>query len=547
MTLPIPLTVRLSTAKGDRHVTTEARDLSIRWTDPGGYASCRISLDRPLILQPDEIAYYGIVTVYDGRTGLVVWEGRLEDPGRSAGGDGQVWDLVAVGGQAHTRDRTLPLIYVDTTISDTYQVEKVKPGFEAGLGADPGSTTTDRQAMVFRLPEGITVTLGDLAAMRYARVWEAGMKLARISYSWDAGGTNLSWVIQSIARTDGSFASGDTAASVTMNSAGGTSAAVVVTNFTNGRNTVDFRFHQTAGGAVKTTNDSHWASVFNLIVRTMLYDKTGAEITTGYTGNTVLASEIVADLLGRVLTAYDGAGATVETTTHTIDQLAYADGVDAARVLEDMLAVEAGFTWRVWERSPTTGKYRFEWVAGPSTVRYEADVLDDYDAPGSADGLFNRVMVRYVDSRGRRRSTIRTTTVTALDDAGLIRQGYLDLGDEAGTLTNAQRAGDQWLADRRYPPNGGRLRIARPILDLQAGRLVQPWEIRPGLIRVRGVLPRPDALNATARDGVTVMRIVAAEYRASDAAAVLELDSYAPSTARALANLKRRPYSPRRR
>ena len=77
--------------------------------------------------------------------------------------------------------------------------------------------------------------------------------------------------------------------------------------------------------------------------------------------------------------------------------------------------------------------------------------------------------------------------------------------------------------------------------------MVEPWEIRPGLIRVRGILPRADALNASARDGVTVMRIRAAEYRASDAAAVLELDSYAPSTARSLANLQRRPYSPRRR
>jgi hypothetical protein len=81
--------------------------------------------------------------------------------------------------------------------------------------------------------------------------------------------------------------------------------------------------------------------------------------------------------------------------------------------------------------------------------------------------------------------------------------------------------------------------IARPIHDILAGRMVQPWEIRPGtLIRVRGILPRPDSLNATARDGLTVFRIVSVEFRASDAAAVLELDSYSTSVARALADLR---------
>jgi hypothetical protein len=51
-----------------------------------------------------------------------------------------------------------------------------------------------------------------------------------------------------------------------------------------------------------------------------------------------------------------------------------------------------------------------------------------------------------------------------------------------------------------------------------------PWEIRPGnLIRVRGVLPNADSLNASTRDGVAVFRIAATEYRQSENAATLEL------------------------
>jgi len=84
-------------------------------------------------------------------------------------------------------------------------------------------------------------------------------------------------------------------------------------------------------------------------------------------------------------------------------------------------------------------------------------------------------------------------------------------------------------------------------VDLFTGRPAMPWEILPGnLIRVRGIQPQLNALNPSTRDGVTVFRIVSNEYRASAAAAELELDSFAPSTARALADLQLRPEFRRR-
>ncbi|HEY9418206.1 MAG TPA: hypothetical protein VIQ30_25885, partial [Pseudonocardia sp.] len=187
------------------------------------------------------------------------------------------------------------------------------------------------------------------------------------------------------------------------------------------------------------------------------------------------------------------------------------------------------------------------WVALPAQVRYEADVIDGYDSQGSGDGLYNQVTVRWRDSSGKYRTLVRTSTVPTLDGVGLVRQGQLDLGDEVGSQAAAQAAGDRWLAERQFAANGGQLKIARPILDLASGRMVQPWEIRPGLIRVRGVLPRPDALNGVSRDGVTIFRIVSSEYRASDGAATLELDSYARTTPRLIADLVRRPSPTRRR
>jgi len=63
---------------------------------------------------------------------------------------------------------------------------------------------------------------------------------------------------------------------------------------------------------------------------------------------------------------------------------------------------------------------------------------------------------------------------------------------------------------------------------------------------VRGVLPRVDALNPTARDGVTIFRIWTKEYSASQAAATLELDSSHMSTAQMLADLARNRITRRR-
>lgn len=543
MSLPIPLRVHLRTSRGDRDITPEIRDLAFRWTDPGGYASCTVALSRPLTLTPDEIAYYGQLVIFDAHTGLVVWDGRLEDPGRSTT-DGPVWELAATGGHAHTRDRTLPLIYAQKLGSgDLERAATNAPGGTVNGGDDPGSSGKD--ALILQFPQGQGINTGSRVNARYSALALAGQKLGLIGYAWDGGSTDADMLIQSIASTGGGAS--ETPRSEAISTSGSAYATrVVVTNWTNGRDTLDLRYLRNTGGAYTVPSDLAWVSFFDINITAMRYNADGTEKTTGY-ASTVLASEVVADLLGRVLTQYDGTNATIATTTHAIDHLAYPDGIMPGRVLEDLLALEPGYTWRAWERN-AAGKYRFEWVARPSTVRYEADTLFDlYESQGSGGGLYDSVTVRWRDSAGRIQTTTRTSTVPALTAAGLSRQGQIDLGTDVGSLANAQRAGDQWLAEHQFPPNAGRLRIARPIVDVQTGRMVMPWELRPGLIRVKGVQPRIDALNASNRDGVTIFRIVSAEYRAADGAVTLELDSYARSTPRLVADLIRNPAPTRRR
>lgn len=544
MSLPVPLRVKLATSRGYRDVTADARDLVFGWEDPGGFKSARVPLDRPLDIQPDEIAYYGQLTVVDRRDGTVLFDGRQEDPGRSSGRDGQVWELTAMGGQAHTRDRTVPYILVDHPLSGLERVLTNAPGGTNSTGEDPGGSGKDSVVLQFLQGQGVSNT--SRVNVRYADIARAGQKLARVNYGWDAGVTDANYHLQAVASTGGGAS--DTPRDQALSTAGGTlSPTVVVTNWANGRDTLDLRLTRVAGGAVTVANDTTWAAITDLVVVAMRYLANGNEKASGYTTDTVLGHEVVADVLGRLLPGYDGTNAVIATTTHPIDQLAYPDGTMAERILQDVLALESGHTWRVWERG-STGRYRFEFVPVPSAVRYQADVSDgEYRSQGSADGLYNMVTVRGRDRAGRIRSLTRTSSVPDLDNAGLLRQGSIDLGDEVWSTANAQRAGDQWLAQRQFAPNAGTLTITKPVLDLQTGRMVMPWEIRPGLIRVRGILPRVDALNATARDGVTVFRIVSFEYRVSDAAATLGLDSYARSVQRMLAGLIRNPPFTRRR
>lgn len=537
MTLPVPLTVALQTSTTYLHVTRQLRSLSFRESAIGGFTSLTMSIDRPLGITSNEIAYYGKVYIYAGS--VTIWEGRIEDLGKSAGTDGEVWELVAMGPAVHAHDRSIPLIYVDTTLTDMRRSDNVTPGGTDSVTEDPGGSGLD--SLVLQMPSGTPLVTNSRVTVRYLRVREAGQKLARVDYAWDAGRISASLLVQLIAR-QAAPPGADTPRSQTFTTAGGAVAPTEIgADWTSGRDMAEFRIIWT-GGASTVGDDITWAALRTVSIVATRYSKTGTELVTAadYSANTVLASEIVADLLGRLLPLYDGANATITTTSYAIDQLAYPDGVDAGRVLDDLMRLNQAYRWGAYATNPTTGKYRFEWIAWPTVVRYEADVIDGFDAPSSADDLYNEVRVRWRDPKGLIRSTTRTSSVPVLTAAGITRSTTLDLGDNIGSSAAADQAGDQFLADHQYPRNAGTLTVARKILDVTNGKLVSPWAIKAGeLIRVRGVVPNVDSLNLTDRDGSTTFRIWEKAFDADRAAAVLSLDSYSASTAQALADLNR--------
>jgi hypothetical protein len=53
---------------------------------------------------------YARVYILDTRSGDTVWEGSLEDPGRSSTSDGQTWQVTAIGPSGHAKDETFAYI-----------------------------------------------------------------------------------------------------------------------------------------------------------------------------------------------------------------------------------------------------------------------------------------------------------------------------------------------------------------------------------------------------------------------------------------------------
>ena len=541
MTLPLPVSVRLSNARTDKHIERDLRSLSFRHVVPGGCASVQFSLDRPLASSPDELAYYTDVDVYDMRNANWVAGGRLEDPGRGVGADGQVWELAAVGPSAHAQDKTIPIVFVDRSLEHWYRVMAGATiagsvSNKADASTDPGSGD-DTPALLFHWTQGITLATNAEGRLRHSLLNLFGQKLAAYDYNWDAGGTSTEFLIESISRAGDGSPAAETNTSQAFDTAGGSPAQqVVVTDFANGHDVIDLRVRYTGAGQTRA-NDAAWLSVTGMYVKAMLHNADGTEKTTGYTGHTLLASDVVKDLLGRLLPQYDGAGATVATTSYGIDHLMYPDGANPAQIFSDLMAFDPGYYWAAWERN-AAGKHRFEWRAWPTTVRYECDAVDGYSSTGSADQLFNEAVAVWRDDAGRYHRTGASQTVAELDAVGLERSGFLNLGQLAGSSDNAVQVLAQFLAEHAVAPNAGALTVARPIYDHDRGRMVQPWEIRPGhLIRVRGIQPNVNSLNATGRDGVTVFQIVGVDYNTGSASATLELDSYSPTIARALASM----------
>jgi hypothetical protein len=531
MTDRVPLAVRLVTAAADRDITADLQSPPSFRIGQYGFASATLALARPLSSDAPEIAPYGRVYITDGRHGGTVFEGYMEDPGAGVGGDGEVWEITAMGPSARLEDQVAPYVYIDRGFDGWARADNVTPGGQVDLGINPGIVIgAGEDAMTFRFPQGLTVTTDSRVAMRYLPLAETGQLLAAVNYRWDCGTDTTIQQVQLTVRDAGLVEYSPLPRSQNWVQTGSSGQVKkITTDWPADRVYADLRIYRSSTtGTVNT--DGNWAGLTGIYVMGSRYNAAGTQITAAasYTDGSVLASEVIADVLGRLLPTFDGSNARIDTSSYAIDHLAFPDGVTARQIIERLIELEPTFYFAAYESPPCilNGKHRSEWRAWPTTVRYEATTVDGYSAPSSVTELFDRVVVRWYDIMTRPRRTIRTQTVPVLAAAGIVRQGDIDLGSEAGSVANANQAGDGFLFEHGVLAKGGSLLVARPILDRDTGRMVMPWEIRPNtLIRITDLAGGPDQLVATARDGRNVCRVIAVNFDGTSGAASLDLDS----------------------
>lgn len=535
-----PHRVRLKNGAVDTHITNQVSGLSYRSVVPGGFVSAQFTLNSPISRNDPRLDAFTEVYIYDGRNGNILWEGKLAQPGRSAGDQGQVWSLAANGPGSHTLDNTSPLIYIDTRLDQwkrsTLEATLMPASSSVSVGNHPHTSAFD--AVICQAGPGVPVVTNARVAALYENLVSTGMELGAVGFSWDAGFSSSLWNVELVVGAYPTYT--HIPFSVNPAVAGGTSTEWVTDDFPAGRNAAGVRLVYTGASSATISGDTTWATFANIRVIGRRYSQAGVLAANGAAiGSSVFvrASWVVGDLLGRLLPLYDGAGATLTGDTIDIDQLAYDDPVTPSQVLDDMMALEPSTYWAAWETN-ASGKYRFEWSTWPTTVRYEATVTDGFDSPAPTFELYNRCRVRWLDSAGRVKHTTIQQTVPELDSRGLTRWGYLDLSDEVGSDANALAAGWKFLLDHRAPSSGGTLSLTRPIRDLQGG-WCQPWEVRPGrLIRVRGV-EASRLLDDDTRDGNTVFRIVSVQVD-GDGTSQLELDMFTQTEQRALVDLSKK-------
>jgi hypothetical protein len=546
VTGPLSLTAKLSTARRELHVTPEVGDLTYTSVDPGGYGTASVTLHRPLNLQPAELGAFGRLFVYDARSAETVWEGRVEDLGRTASTDGQIYSIGAVGMMAHAKDRTSPIIYVDTDPNSWIKyVDLTHATLEVSEddGFDPG--------LVQRMPLGASVLAGKKTSALYKKLTYNGQKLARIAADHDGYTTTANFGFALAMQSDGSvnFVVPLTA---NLSTVAARSVGVITTHWALGRPRCCWS-STTDSGATQTISNNpldNWVTWRNIVVRATLFDQDGNEITAAANYGPRLRPGL-RDRRGHARP--DPRRVRRRERPHRHHQLpdraarlprrgvlrqeprrpaAARTGVHVARVGDQRRHRPTSSSGG---HSPPRCGTRPAWRTAP-TSRPRRPTCTTSCTPGTRAGTASRA-----PAGGRRRCRCSST--------GGIRgaRSWTSATTWAPPRTPTA-SGDQFLAEHAAPANTGRLTIARPIVDFTSGRWIQPWQIRPGeLIRVRGLQPYVDALNRSTRDGYSVFKVVSVEYSTSTGAAVLELDRYTPTVARALAELARQRAITRRR
>lgn len=593
MSIPVPLGVRIYDHLNnvDMWVTRWIDDLQYRSVIPGGFASASFRLHVPQHMYPVAAAWmprapriplitlFNRVQVVDLRSGEIAWEGRIDSAARVTD-DGFAWDIGCAGAMASATDITKPVFYADSTTDwwFTRETQQSRAAvFSWSRSASPPSLNVELKVDSSWDSGGGLTAGGVWAAYYHFLCLATGQYIGRFTVSYRSA-TPSSGTIKTRANVytpatdtweDGVDSTNLGTADTTKSNAVGAASSFTSTQ----AQVIDFDVLGPTTSVTLTTACP--ISYTSPVVIAMRMDRNGSNLTASanYSTDYVTVPQVVEDVLGRFLNngwssaganvpadgSVGAAGAYIDTSNSSpITELSFPGGATAADILNKLMGVQTNAYWAIWESQNTatngedSQRYRFEWATWPNGWGYQASSADGLDEQPDGSNMYNFVFYRFQGTqfggvspggsyvpppdlqewwafedpspapvlRGR-----LTRAATVVTDA--------TLPDSGGTAT-------KWIAEHGQEVNAGTLTVRRPIQfydagansNSGAGRMVDPWAIRPGkLIRITDIPVQADSTSINhgttappATHAGAVFRVVSTDYDAADNSCRLGLD-----------------------
>lgn len=539
------LLVRIEAA-GRAAITVPAPgDLRFTTTAPGGYdaMSCTIPWPRS-VPAPSEIDGAPCVDVVDRATGQVVWHGRIADPGGQARPGMSGYAVLASGQQTVMDTSSAAYALVDRDLASWAPLNDLPVGTTA-VGPDAGTMTASTQDTAgvpatyaeVTIPQGAALASGATASWVHLpslRAADSRSGIVQVTGSSKASTHPLGSAWETNVKVGAALAAAGKVGGFTTPSGSQVDWAVMPGYTGLGGSwstTLDGRavvIESRYTGTAITAAGAYWERHSNLAVYGRRFTRGGVEVrpTVGVPKTfEVTVTDVVLDVLGRLLVDVVEPAAVMESPTTVVPHAAWWDGVSARQVMEFVATLAPYCWWGIWERG-TSGRPRFTFESWRRPVRYVVPPgAGDLSLGGGADNLANAALVIYLSGPEQVASVTTTVTVPVLDAERITRTVRVDVRDRGPiSAAKAVEIGQNALADRGVRKTSGSVRVSGPILDRWTGRMVSPWEIRPGC-----VVHVPDAsdrvpVDLDTPDGASLLRLTSVRYDASSDSADLGLD-----------------------
>jgi hypothetical protein len=541
-------------------------DAQITWTVPGGddTFSCSIPWPDRGLARPDALTQNMPLRVEDRRTGEIIWQGRIADPGFSGDRSRQVFRINAVGSARDLDMISVIKLYVDRDPAHWVDMHRWQAGpVTTGDGSGFIASIYDalqlppEYYLEMPWPQGATMASGGFQQISYLTGYYAAIDMLTDDGSSVSNGPD--YTVPEVHGLRFSWISNLALANVVKANAGaaevgsGSGDLYNATWTAGGQHDVDlrdsnvgaawdrgdftyFNIFQQRTGATATAGVDQYVRIANIQVLGKRYNRYGVDITDAR--NEYLSPyEIYEDMLGTVLDGKFDPGAIYGDTAVLIDHFTYYEPTSVADILNAADQWNPDTWWGVWAPLSVDALPRLEYRQWDATPRYILDDTAQVDLAGGAEEWASSALITYLRGNGTPTVTRASISVPALTrlfgttgsntTAKNTRDISVDITDRGPMVR--QKAVEIVAAQLNAAATekaSGSTTVHGPMMDAALGRLVQPWEVRPGWPIYLGVTPNQfnSGQAAPLYDGESTFRLTKVTYRAGDDSATLEFD-----------------------